>query len=267
MIQLQGVGVSLGRRAVLRGLDLSLPAGALTAVVGPNGAGKSTLLRAIAGELRYRGGIQVNGLEVAGCDPQRMAAQRAVLPQRPELAFAFSVRQLVQLGASSGAQAAAATVDQALAAVGMLGAADSLYPQLSGGEQQRVQLARVLAQVWAPVTEDGRPCWLFLDEPVAALDLRHQLELMQLARDYARRGGGVLVVLHDLNLTAMFADHALLLRRGELLASGPVATTLNDPQLSAAYGCEVHVDTPPSDGGRYLLPQAVRLGDRPTITD
>ena len=106
-----------------------------------------------------------------------------------------------------------------MARVDLAGFGARFYQELSGGEQQRVQLARVLCQVWTPVLE-GRPRYLFLDEPVSSLDIKHQLVIMDIARDFARRGGGVVAILHDLNLTAMYADRVLVMKRGRVAASG-----------------------------------------------
>ena len=140
--------------------------------------------------------------------PWESAALRAVLPQQTALSFPFTVREIVRLGMLDGrsgvlAGEAERLPDRALARVDLDGFAGRFYQELSGGEQQRVQLARVLCQVWAPVLE-GAPRYLFLDEPVSSLDIKHQLIIMDIARDFARRGGGVVAILHDLNLTAMY---------------------------------------------------------------
>jgi iron complex transport system ATP-binding protein len=113
----------------------------------------------------------------------------------------------------------------------------------------------VLAQIWEPM-QDGAPRWLFLDEPVSALDIGHQLTVMQLARDYADAGGGVVAVMHDLNLTAMFSDRVSLMNRGQIAASGAVDDVLTDENLSHAYGVSVHTSVAPPLGGVYVLPQA-----------
>ena len=127
---------------------------------------------------------------------------------------------MVRVGHQAGPHGADPDVPhQALRAVGLPGFEHRFYQDLSGGEQQRVQLARVLAQIWKPV-RGGQPCWLFLDEPVASLDIGHQLGIMSLARDFARRGGGVVAVMHDLNLTAMFADKVAIMKEGAFIAAG-----------------------------------------------
>ncbi|WP_241523928.1 hypothetical protein [Oceaniglobus indicus] len=142
---------------------------------------------------------------------------------------------------------------RALCAVGLEGYGARFYQELSGGEQQRAQLARVLCQVWHPVVE-GNPRWLLLDEPVASLDIGHQLLVMRLVKDFAARGGGVVAVMHDLNLSAMFADRMTIITAGNLLQAGAPADVMQDEVLSQAYGCALRVNTPAAAGQSYLLP-------------
>jgi iron complex transport system ATP-binding protein len=119
-----------------------------------------------------------------------------------------------------------------------------------------VQLARVLCQVWAPVF-DGEPRYLLLDEPVSNLDIKHQLAIMRIARDFAARGGGVIAVLHDLNLTAMFADHVVAIHRGRVAASGPANELLTDDLLETVFECALRVGLPPAGGAPFVLPQSI----------
>lgn len=255
MLDANDVSVTLGRRRVLRGVDFRAAPGALTAIVGPNGSGKTTLLRAMTGDLAYEGRIRLNGHELSEITAPGLALQRAVLAQFTPMAFPFTVAEVVRLGQiRGGTNVAGDLTARALARVGLGGHAGRSYTELSGGEQQRVQLARVLCQVWKPV-EDGAPRWLFLDEPVSSLDIAHQLQVMQIARDFADVGGGVVAIMHDLNLTAMFADSVALLSEGAVLEQASPETLLRDDLLSQAYGCTLRVSTPPSRGP-YLLPHA-----------
>ena len=145
--------------------------------------------------------------------------------------------------------------DRALARVDLDGFAGRFYQELSGGEQQRVQLARVLCQVWAPVL-DGRPRYLLLDEPVSSLDIRHQLMIMNVARDFARRGGGVVAILHDLNLTAMYADRVHVMHRGRLAAAGTPSEVLSDEMIAKVFECRLKVGALPAKGMPFVLPQS-----------
>jgi iron complex transport system ATP-binding protein len=258
MLTATNLCVDIGQRRILSDVGFKAQAGAVTAIVGPNGSGKSTLLRALTGEIASQGRITLNGIDIASMRLARLAAIRAVLPQATPLAFPFLVAEVVRLGLLSGLSASnLGIVEQALAAVGLQGFAARYYQELSGGEQQRVQLARVLAQVWDATGPDG-PRWLFLDEPVASLDIGHQLQVMSLARSYADAGGGVVAVMHDLNLTAMFADHVALICEGQILAAGRPSDILSDSLLSRAYACVLRVNTPPLQS-TYILPQAAEV--------
>ena len=266
MLQATDLGVTLGRKPVLAAVRFTALPGALTAIVGPNGSGKTTLLRALTGDIRFSGQCHLNGHAIAQTKPWVLAAMRAVLPQATPLSFPFTVLEVVRLGLAadletgpdsdpdSGPEPGRDLPMQALARVGLTGFEGRLYQELSGGEQQRVQLARVLVQVWKPVAQ-GSPRWLFLDEPVSSLDLGHQLMVMRIARAFADAGGGVVAVMHDLNLTAMFADSVALLAGGRLIGQDSPAAILTDDLLTRAYACRVQVNTPPARGP-YILPQA-----------
>ena len=257
MLEAKGITISFGRRRVLDRVDFRAEAGALTAIVGPNGSGKTTLLRAITGEIPAGGQIILNGDDISRLSPIALARCRAVLPQAGNVAFPFTVLELVRLGLTAGVAGRETDrlPDAALERVGLSGHGGRFVHELSGGERQRAQLARVLVQIWEPVL-GGVPRWLLLDEPVSSLDIGHQLIVMQIAQDYARDGGGVVAVMHDLNLTAMFADRVALLAEGRARAVGAPAEVLTDTALSACYGCPLRINTPPPAGGPWLLPQA-----------
>lgn len=255
MLELDDVSVHLGRRQVLRNLSLTVRGGELLAICGANGAGKSTLLKAILGEVPATGAIRLDGLDVLRAKPARLASLRAVLPQDSDVAFGFTLGEVVAMGREAGDFAPRPDVDDlALAAVGLAGRERDEIRSLSGGERQRGHLARALAQVWEPVSPRG-PRWLMLDEPVASLDLGHQLQMMRLVRGYADAGGGVIAVMHDLNLSAMFADRMAFLIGGRLAASGSPAEVMRAELLQAAYGCRIALNSAPPLGP-WLLPQA-----------
>lgn len=260
MIESQGVSVAIGPKQIVADVAFEARPRQITAIVGPNGSGKTTLMRAISGDLSYRGSIRINGAEVSALKPWQAATMRAVLPQATALSFPFTVREIVRLGLVGGRSGVlpgedVRLPDRALARVDLEGFAGRFYQELSGGEQQRVQLARVLCQVWTPVLE-GRPRFLLLDEPVSSLDIRHQLIIMNIARDFARRGGGVVAILHDLNLTAMFADSIHVMHRGRLAAAGTPADVLTDDIIEKVFECRLKVGAPPADGTPYVLPHS-----------
>ena len=259
-LEASDIRFAIGRKPVLKGVDFLARAGEVTAIVGPNGSGKTTMMRALTGEVAAVGRITLNGRETATAKPYELAAQRGVLPQATVLAFPFTVIEVVRMGLQAGRHAARPHLaESALEAVGLAGYGNRFFQELSGGEQQRAQLARVLAQVWDPVV-DATPRWLFLDEPVSSLDIGQQLGVMQLVRSYADRGGGVVAVMHDLNLTAMYADRVTLMQAGQAVAAGAVKDVLTDDILSGAYGCRVRVNTAPPMGGTFLLPHAASRG-------
>ncbi|MEL6523650.1 MAG: heme ABC transporter ATP-binding protein [Pseudomonadota bacterium] len=248
------LSVGYGNRLVLDGLNFVAKAGEVTAIVGPNGSGKSTLLKALCRDLPYRGTVTINGRDMDKLRLWELAAIRGVLPQASRLAFPYTAIEVVQIGLHAGAAATDPGLPHhALAKVGLETYANRFYQELSGGEQQRVQLARVLAQVWEPMSTDG-PRWLFLDEPVASLDIAHQLQIMEIARAFADQGGGVVIVMHDLNLTAQFADRVVVLSQGRSLANDTPSAVMTDQILSMAYGCNIAVNRIPPPGQPFVLP-------------
>lgn len=263
MIEARGVSVSIGRKAIISDVDITVKPGELSAIVGPNGSGKTTFVKALSGDLAHTGVISINGRDTASMKPWETASVRAVLPQATALSFPFTVREIVKLGLLNGRSGALAGEDErlpdrALAKVDLDGFSGRFYQELSGGEQQRVQLARVLCQVWAPVL-DGQPRYLFLDEPVSSLDIKHQLIIMNIARDFARRGGGVVTILHDLNLTAMYADSVYVMHRGRLAAAGSPKDVLSDDLISRVFECRLKVGVLPQGDIPFVLPQSAGL--------
>ncbi|WP_416367845.1 heme ABC transporter ATP-binding protein [Tritonibacter mobilis] len=254
----QQISLSIGKKQILKDVTFKARAGALSAIVGPNGSGKSTLLKALVAELPSEGQISLNGRLLQDYAAWELASLRGVLPQAAHLAFPFTVLEVVRLGLMAGPEAQNTRLPfEALARVDLEGYAGRSYQELSGGEQQRVQLARVLAQVGAPMRE-GQPCWLFLDEPVSSLDIAHQLTVMDIARQFADGGGGVVAVMHDLNLTAMYADHVHVMTGGETAGAGTVADVLTDQRLSEVYGCDLRIGKVPADAAVFVLPQTAR---------
>lgn len=262
MICARNLSVRLAGKLIVDTLSLTAKAGQVTAIVGPNGSGKTTTMKAISGEIESTGELRINGDDMRKLEPWQLALRRAVLSQSTTITFPFTVREIVRMGLSTGlnndAAQAQAIAAAALAAVDLEGFEGRFYQELSGGEQQRVQLARVLTQIWDPVL-DGRPCFLMLDEPVSSLDIRHQLTIMQLARNYCLRGGGVIAVMHDLNLTAMFADHLVMMKKGRAIAAGAPAEVLTDAAMEEVFGCRMRVSGLPAAGTPFILPQTAVL--------
>ena len=237
-LRARGLGVAIDGVRILSGVDLDLEPGEVLAVVGPNGAGKSTLLSVLSGDLAAsEGTVTIGEQPIAALRHLELARERAVLTQENQLSFPFTVGQVVLMGRSPWARTARFEDDETAVAEAMLATdVDQLAPRrftsLSGGEKARVSLARVFAQA-TPI--------LLLDEPTAALDLRHQEEVMRAVRARAAAGHGVLVVVHDLSLAAAYADRIAMVAGGTVVATGTPSEVLTAERVSAVYGLAVDV--------------------------
>ncbi|MDR7155974.1 iron complex transport system ATP-binding protein [Sphingobium xenophagum] len=246
-IRVEGLCARLGRRAVLHDIDATLAPGALIGIIGPNGAGKSTLVRAMLGLINTtRGRVTIDGRAIATLPPRERARAIAYLPQGQTLHWPLSVERLVALGRlphlgpmSRIGAADHDAIGAAMARTDVAHLAGRIATELSGGERARVMLARALA-VGAP--------GLAVDEPLAALDPGHQIDVMQMLAREAQVGGLVIAVLHDLSMAARYCDRLLLLDRGTLVADGAPDAVLTQDRLRAVYGITSRIDltaTPP----------------------
>ncbi|TYB42289.1 heme ABC transporter ATP-binding protein [Actinomadura chibensis] len=250
-IEVRGLRVERGARTVLDGVDLTVRTGEVLALVGPNGAGKSTLLAAVGGDVASAGDVAVDGAPLASWSHAELAMRRAILLQRQAVSFPFTVAQVVAMGRAPWAGTPLedddeAAIAEAMSQTDVAGFAERPYPRLSGGEQARVALARVLAQ---------RTGALLLDEPTAALDLHHQEMVFEVVRERAASGAAVVAVVHDLGLAAAHADRVAVLADGRLAACGPPAEVLTAELLSAVYRHDIEVVPHPRTGRPLILPR------------
>ncbi len=297
-LEAQNVSFDVRGRSLLRDVSLSIHPGEVLAVMGPNGAGKSTLLKVLAGELAPScGQVVQNGRNIGDIAAMELAQERAVMPQAASMVFPFCVREVVMLGRAPFRKISPRwldlkLVDQAMAQADIAHLADQPYPALSGGEKQRVHLARALVQLWAvPDIEEPReqsferawmpyryrnkqvkhnkaasiaqalpafsegPCrFLLLDEPTAGLDIAHQHALLQTARQEARQGkAGVLMILHDFNQITRYADQVVLLRQGAVFASGSVDDVMQPALLSDLFESPVRAVPDPTGASPILV--------------
>lgn len=245
-----GVGVEIDGKRILDGVDLTVRSGEVHALVGPNGAGKSTLLAAISGDVPLTGTVEIGGRDLADWTVSDLARRRAVLAQQNDLAFLFTVVEVVEMGRAPWWRTDREdededAVSEALAETEVTRFAPRHFPSLSGGERARVSLSRVLAQ---------RTGVLLLDEPTAALDIKHQEAVLRVARDRADRGDAVVIVLHDLNLAAAHADRVTLLADGRVHSHGTATEVLTAEAISSVYQHPVEIILHPTSGEPVVLP-------------
>ncbi|EOS95801.1 heme ABC transporter ATP-binding protein [Erwinia tracheiphila] len=243
----------IGQRCLINRVSLTLGSGEMVALIGPNGAGKSTLLRMLTGFLPIdEGSCTLDGQPVSHWPRDRLARRRAVMRQQSHIEFAVPVREVVAMARAPWPEKPAGqVVDHVMQLTGCEELARRDYRYLSGGEQQRVQLARALAQLWH---DDGPRGWLFLDEPTSALDLFHQQHALRLLHQLTRAGQlTVCCVLHDLNLAALWSDRILLLHEGSLVASGSPVEVMTEATLTRWYQADLQVHYHSQDA----LPQIV----------
>ncbi|MDR1279287.1 MAG: heme ABC transporter ATP-binding protein [Opitutaceae bacterium] len=251
-----GVTVRRGGRAILDNAGCAIRRGRLTAILGPNGAGKSTLLRVLSAEFAPDAGeVLFDGRPLRDWKPVELARRRAVLPQESLLGFPFRVREVVLLGRMPHSPDGETARDrdiarEALARVDMAQAGERIYTTLSGGEKQRVHLARVLAQIWE---DTGEPRALLLDEPTSNLDPSHQHATLALARGLADAGVAVVMILHDINLALAYADDVLVIRAGRVAAAGPVGATLTPELVRLVFNITARRITLPGCPPHFVL--------------
>ncbi|MDR6200099.1 iron complex transport system ATP-binding protein [Microbacterium sp. SORGH_AS428] len=250
-IRLDAVGLRLGGVDILRDISLDIGFGRVVALVGPNGAGKSSLMGIMAGDVRPASGeVLLDGRPIGSLRPSELARMRSVLLQENRVAFAFSAREVVEMGRAPWHGEARGRDDvpisDAMAAADVVHLGERTYTSLSGGEKARVSLARVLAQQ-TPV--------VLLDEPTAALDLRHQEDVLRIARGLAAAGRAVVVVLHDLSLAAAYADDVAMVAAGSLAAFGAPAEVVTAERVESVYATPVRILADPDTGRPIVLPR------------
>lgn len=254
MIALEKVTVRYGVGIpALNDVSLSVASGEVVAVLGPNGAGKSTLLRVMAGALEpASGSVKLAGKEVKATDRRDLARTVAFVTQTADVAFGFTVRDVVMMGRAphqgswmAATEADERAVDEAMRKLELVELASRRVDALSGGEQKRVAIARALAQ---------SPSVLLLDEPGAFLDVRHQLALYDLLVDLAESGLAVALTMHDINAAAQYASRVALLKSGSLVAIGAIDEVLTYRRLRETFDADLYCGVNDVNGARFFLP-------------
>ncbi|GAB3884533.1 heme ABC transporter ATP-binding protein [Spirosoma agri] len=240
MLEVKNLSYRIRNRNLLDGVSFRANPGELLAIVGANGAGKSTLLKLCTRELSATDGqIRLQHNPIDSYSEKELSLFRAVLPQQNAVVFPFLVSELVLMGRYPHfdfhpAERDYTIAELALKKVGMWDFASRIFTTLSGGEQQRVQLARVLAQIW-----DVSQGILFLDEPTTGLDLLHQHQMLELAREFTQKGFCAVVILHDLNLAAQYADQIVMLRAGQVEAAGTPRDVITAELIQRVFNLKV----------------------------
>ncbi len=254
MISLEGVTVRYGEGVpALDGVSLDVSKGEVVAVLGPNGAGKSTLLRVMAGSLAPAAGtVRLEGSDVSGLDRRGLARRVGFVTQTADVAFGFSVREVVMMGRAphqgnwmNATEADEHAVDEAMRRLELVDLVSRHVDALSGGEQKRVAIARALAQ---------SPSLLLLDEPGAFLDVRHQLALYDLLVELAEGGLAVVLTMHDINAAAQYASRVALLKSGSLVAIGAIDEVLTYRRLRETFDADLYCGVNDVNGARFFLP-------------
>ncbi len=256
-LQMHNVTVQTAGKTLLSDLSLSCESGQVLGVVGENGAGKSTLLNTLAGLTKPTDGqVFINGDDIENQPPAQLATLRAVLPQNSDLSFPLSAIEVVRLGMSLGSLA---TKDQEQLLYQCLMEFDAghlsnrNYLTLSGGEKQRVQLARVIAQLRCQ--RHDAPQFLLLDEPISALDLYQQYQTLQSVRRLTSSGIGVVAILHDLNMASLYCDQIAVLKGGELIALGTPHQVITEEIVTRAFSIEANIQTHPDKDTPFITPR------------
>jgi iron complex transport system ATP-binding protein len=242
-ISAKNISYRINNKIILDDINLDLHCGEVTTLLGPNGAGKSTLLKMLCNEIESNHEILYFNKRKEDWNKTLLAQQLGILPQQSSLSFSFNVDEVVELGGlplDLPNKALKQTTQSMMKKTRIFHLTERLYPSLSGGEKQRVHLARVLTQV-----SQHQQKIIMLDEPTSALDLSHQHNTLRLVRELANEGAAVVVVLHDLNLAAQYSDRVIVLKDGKLQADGAPWETITTGMIENVYGHKTLIQAHP----------------------
>lgn len=240
MIEVRNISHQIGNKSLLKNISFNINAGEMIAVIGANGAGKTTLLKILCQEIKpFSGEVFINGKNTEAYKPNELAKIRSVMSQQNTLSMSFNVKELVMMGRYPHFKNNPEKIDKEVVKLmmqetGTIEFAERDYNTLSGGEQQRVQLARVLAQIY-----DTENAFLLLDEPTNGLDPLYQQQILTKARKMANKGFGVVCILHDINLATRYADKILILKNGENIAFGSTNKVITCENIHEAFNINV----------------------------
>ena len=245
MLRTENIFYSIGKKLILSNINTEFHPGEFNMILGPNGSGKSTFLKIFSGELHSTDGeVYYDNKKIRSIKTEELAKFRAVMSQQPELSFPLTVDEVVMMGRYphfnfSPNKKDESICDEVIGRMNLHSFRDRNYLTLSGGEKQRVQYARVLAQIWEQPQNGCR--YLFLDEPLASLDIKYQQEFLQIAREFARTGTVLIAVLHDINLAIQFADRLFMLKEGNLVAHGKPKEVLSSELIKNVFDVDATI--------------------------
>jgi len=241
---LDRVSYSVKDNILVSKMDLKVSPGEVLGIVGPNGAGKSTVLKLLAGDLRpLEGVVMLEGNNIETITPLQLSLYRSFMTQTAHIVFDFTVREIVAMGWVQNIDAftKSKAIKEIIEVCDIADLGERRFNTLSGGEQQRVQFARNLLQLWRPCAS-SKPRYLLLDEPTASMDMRYELGLLNHLRQTAGHFIGVVIVIHDLNLAARFMDRLILMNHGKVIAEGAPEVVLDPNRLSDVYQTPIKVE-------------------------
>lgn len=254
MLVSQNISYRVGQKAILQNCSLSAQPGTFTAIVGPNGAGKSTLLKILAKEISgHEGEVNLNGQSISKLNSKDLSKIRAVMPQHTNISFPYSIEQVIEVGRypyNSSKKENDEIIEEVIQHTRLEKYRNRIYQTLSGGEQQRVQLARIMAQIWDKSTY---PKYLLLDEPTSDLDIHHQHTLLNTAKELCQQNMAVVAVLHDLNLAAQYADRIILMKSGSIFKQGEADDILTKENIEEVFEHPVEVFTEPKTKKKMII--------------
>lgn len=248
MLSAENIHYCIHKRPIIHQMNLELQPGEVMAVLGPNGAGKSTFFKILSGEISCKQGlVKYNGQAISDLDSKKLAKVRAVMPQHSSVKFPFSAEEVVGLGLINvNTKSPQRLISEVMEATNTSHLKDKLFNHLSGGEKQRVHLARVLVQIWEP---KPFPRYLLLDEPTSSLDIAQQHGVLQILDTLKQRNIGILVILHELNLAIQYADKVTLLKNGLVIKSGKTSEVMKNDTLGHVFDHPIHLIKNPMTGG------------------
>ena len=257
MLKTENISYSIGKKQILSNIDAEFLPGEFNMILGPNGSGKSTFLKIFSGELNgFDGNILYANKKIEAIKKEELAKERAVMSQQPELSFPLTVEEVVMMGryphfVFNPGKKDVSICNEVIERMNLQSFKERNYLTLSGGEKQRVQFARVLAQIWEQSANELR--YLFLDEPLTSLDINYQQEFLQIAREFTKADTVLVAVIHDINLAIQFADKLFFLKDGEVAAQGNPSAILNEALLQKVFGVKTTIIKNPVTGSPLVI--------------